>query len=586
MTRPRVLLFLLILFGALLAPAAPASAHATPVGSDPAPGSVISTSPSVVTVTFSEPVAPVAGRIQVIAPDGERINGTPTIDGAVLTIPVRKPDRPLGTYLISFRVISADSHPIGGAITFSVGAPSARPEAATSTGPHWSVAAAVPTLRFTGYAGVTLIAGPALFLALLWPPRRSRRGALRLVRAGVALTAVATVGALLLQAPQGSGSAAWQVSIPEIAEVLNSQFGWILMARLAVLALIALLVPPLLRPAAATTAPARPVTLVSTDPPADGAVLTLTAPPATTLAARRPDRSRARAVLVLALGAAGLTTWPLTGHAVAAPMPWLTVTVGAVHMAAMAVWIGGLVTLIGFLLRGVHRRVLGRILPVWSRWAAMSVLWLAIAGGIQSAVQLGSVAALWNTGYGRLLLAKLGLLAVVLGFAALARKLVLTARHGTGLARTVGVEVVATVVILALSAVLVQVDPGRTAGVKDGAITGKGAAETLDSSIYALQFDLYPVELGEYNTVHAFLYAPSGAPLRAAEWELTARLLDENLDLEAVEQEIAPLDSPAHQALGSITFPLPGTYELAFTIRVDDLNRATVKTTVTVPPGK
>lgn len=581
---------LFAVLGVLLLPATPASAHATPVGSDPAPGSVISASPSVVTVTFSEPIAVVSGRIQVISPAGERINGTPTVEGAVLRIPVRKPDRPLGTYLISFRVISADSHPVGGAITFSVGAPSERPEAATSTGPHWSVAAAVPTLKFLGYAGLALIAGPAMFLALLWPPRRSRRSALRTVQAGVALTAVATVGALGLQAQQGSGSALWQVSASELGEVLTSQFGLLLVARLAILAILAVMLPPLLRgprrtpPTGSSPAPAPARELV----PAGGPALTLVSTdtpaviPVPRVASRvaEPRAQRVQVTAVLLLAVAGLVTWPLTGHAAAAPMPAVTIAVGVVHLAAMAVWIGGLVTLIAFLLRGTHQRVLARILPVWSRWAAMSVLWLAIAGGVQSAVQLGSVEALWRTGYGQLLVAKLGVLALVLGAAAIARKLVLSARNGGGLRRTVGIEVVATVVILALSAVLVQVDPGRTAGVKDDAITAWGNSETLDSPIYALQFNIYPVELGEYNTVHAFLYSPSGAPLRAAEWQLTARLLDQ--DLEAVPQPIAGLDAPSHQALGSVTFPLPGTYELAFTIRTSEIERATVKTTVSV----
>ncbi|WP_309238291.1 copper resistance CopC/CopD family protein [Actinoplanes aureus] len=592
MTRVRniPLLLLFAVLGVLFLPAVPASAHATPVSSDPVPGSVVGASPSVVTVTFSEPIAVVSGRIQVIAPDGERINGTPTVEGAVLRIPVRKPGRPLGTYLISFRVISADSHPVGGAITFSVGAPSERPEAATSTGPHWSVAAAIPTLKFTGYAGLTLIAGPALFLAFLWPPRRSRRSALITVRTGIALTAVATVGALGLQAQQGSGSALWQVSAGELGEVLTSQFGLLLTIRLAVLAVLAALLPRLLRGPRRTPAigpspapaPARELvpaggpalTLVSTDAPA------LITVPRVAPTVVQPRAHRAQVVAVLLLAVAGLVTWPLTGHAAAAPMPAVTVAVGVVHMAAMAIWIGGLITLIAFLLRGTHRRVLAKILPVWSRWAAMSVLWLAIAGGVQSAVQLGSLEALWRTGYGQLLLAKLGVLALVLGAAAVARKLVLTARNGGVLRRTVGIEVVATVVILALSAVLVQVDPGRTAAVKDNAISGRGSSDTLDSPIYALQFNIYPVELGEYNTVHAFLYSPSGAPLRAAEWQLTARLLDQ--DLEAVPQPIAGLDAPSHQALGSVTFPLPGTYELAFTIRTSEIDRATVKTTVTV----
>ncbi|MET0424353.1 MAG: copper resistance CopC family protein, partial [Actinoplanes sp.] len=165
--------------GALLAPAGPAQAHAALLGSTPAPGSVVGSSPADIVVTFSEAISPVTGRVQVIAPDGERISGTATASGSTLRIPVRKARQPLGTYLVSYRVISADSHPVGGALTFSVGAPSERPAEPGTTGTHESVKVATPIARGIGYAGLTLTVGPALFLALLWPRRRSRRGAIR-----------------------------------------------------------------------------------------------------------------------------------------------------------------------------------------------------------------------------------------------------------------------------------------------------------------------------------------------------------------------------------------------------------------------
>ncbi|WP_229074551.1 copper resistance protein CopC [Actinoplanes sp. DH11] len=580
-----MLLFLLVLAGALAVIPRPALAHAATVGSTPAPGSVVGSSPTEVLVRFSEPVSPVTGQIQVIAPDGERINATPVVEGTVLRIPVRKANRPLGTYLISFRVISADSHPVGGAVTFSVGAPSATPEAATTTGSHPSVTLAVPLLRLLGYGGITLIAGPALFLAFLWPRRRSRTGPLRLIRIGLALTAIATVGALGTQAQQGSGSALWQVSWAELSTVLSSSFGLLLVGRLVVLALLAVLLPPLLRgrPPRSSPAPAPQPALVAAGAGSPPAPQAGAAVPAATVTREPSADRRVRAGAVLVLGLGGLATWPLTGHAIAAPIPAVTVAVGVVHLAAMGVWIGGLVTLLGFLLHGTDRRVLGVLLPAWSRWAVVAVVWLTVAGLVQSVVQLGGLPALWQTGYGRLLLAKVALLAGVLALAALARRLVtrVSTAGASRLRRTVGVEVVATVVILAMSAVLVQVDPGRTAAARSGAITGKGLSETLSSPLYTLQFNVYPVELGEYNTVHAFLYTPAGAALSPAEWQLSTRLVSENL--QAVPEPFAGLPV-GNQALGSVTFPIPGTYELAFTIRVDDLNRATVKTTVTVPP--
>lgn len=573
----RVLAFLFVLLTTVIVlPAAPASAHAATVGSNPAPGSVIGTSPSEVTVTFSEPVTPVDGRVQVIAPDGERISGKVEGGGNVIRIPVRKAGKPLGTYLISFRVISADSHPVGGAITFSVGAPSARPEEpAATTGPHPSVAVAVPLLKTIGYAGVTLIVGPALFLAFLWPPRRSRAGASRMIRIGLALTAAATLGALGTQAQQGSGSPIWTLSAGEFTEVVTSQYGLLLLGRLAVLGALAVLLPPLLR------RPRRTVTVPQT---VTAPVLVGAGAPAPQPApAAKPQPQvtprKARAGAVLALGAAGLATWPMTGHAIAVPLPAVTIAAGVVHMAAMAAWLGGLVTLTVFLLRGTHERMLGVIMPVWSRWAALAVVWLVMAGAVQAVIQLGSLPALWQTGYGRLLLVKIGVLAGVLAAAAGARRMVNRARNGRGLRRTVVVEVAASVLILALSSILVQVDPGRSASANDKAVSGKGVSETLTSNLYTVQFNIYPVELGEYNTVHAFLYRPDGAPLQAEEWQVSARLLDPAL--EAVQQPISGI-LPGNQALGSLSFPLAGTYEVVFTIRVSEIDRASVKTTVTV----
>jgi copper transport protein len=540
---------LMIGVATLLVPATPASAHAALIGASPTPGSIIGTSPTEITVTFSESVTPVAGRIQVLAPDGKRISGTATADGSVLHIPVRQADQPLGTYLVSYRVISADSHPVGGGLTFSVGAPSARPPQAVAAGTRRSVAVAVPTARYLGYAGLTFSIGPALLLALLWPRRQSRRGAIRLARTGLALTGLATLGGLWLQAPNASGAPAWDASPTEIAQVLTSQYGVTMLARLALIVAVAALLPPVLRGVA--------------------------------------GRGRALAVIVLAAGT--LTTWPLTGHAVASPLPGIIVAADVVHLAAMAVWLGGLVTLSVFLLPRTHPRVLGVILPAWSRWAAIAVVWLIGGGTLQAVVQVGSVGALWRTEYGELLLAKIAILAATLAAAAVARRLVrraqVPAAGATRLRRTVGIEVVATAVILGLSAVLVQVNPGRSAAADQAAVRDDGVSQTLTCPLYTLQFNIYPVQLGENNTVHAFVYTPAGAPLPAQQWTVTARLLGQ--DLEPVSTPLLGL-IPRHHAVGAITFPLPGTYEIRFTVRVSEIDEATVRTSITVPqvPGR
>jgi len=540
----RALLLFLVAFGAILAPAGPASAHAALIGSNPAPGSTIGDSPTEITITFSEHVSVVEGKVVVLAPDGKKISGTPSVTGDVLHIPVRKAARPLGTYLVSYRVISADSHPVGGAITFSVGAPSAAP-AAVDTKAHRSVAVATPVTHFLSYAGLVLAVGPALFLALLWPRRRARAGAVRATYTGMGLIFVSTLAALWTQAPASSGSALWDVSWTELSQVLSSPYGLILLARLAVLAVLAGLLPPVLR----------------------------------------GGYAKARGLLVLGLGLGGLVTWPLTGHAAAAPLSPAIVASDVVHIAAMSVWLGGLVTLSVFLLRKTHPRVLGVLLPVWSRWAALAVVWLVAGGVVQAVVQVGSVPALWRTDYGRLLLAKIAVLAVTLSVAFFARRMVNRGQVVTAgpraMRRSVGVEVLATAVVLGLSAVLVQVNPGRSAAVDQGSVRDDGVSQTLTSPLYTLQFNIFPVELGEDNTVHAFLYTSAGAPLPAEQWTITSQLLGRD-DLQPVSQPMLGL-VPKNHAAGAITFPFPGTYQVRFTVRTTDIDEDTVTTTITVP---
>ncbi|WP_369937063.1 copper resistance protein CopC [Plantactinospora sp. BB1] len=567
----------------LLAPAKPAAAHAAVVGTVPQQQAVLGFSPTEVTITFSEPVALVPGRAQVLAPDGKRINdGDASVRDATLRIPIRVADRPLGSYLVSYRVISADSHPVAGSYTFAVGAASATPPEPADETVRPDVQVAMPATRYLGYAGLVLLIGPTLLLGLLWPRRLPRRGAVRLVRAGVALVAVGALAGFWTQAPYTSGAGLLDVSAAELWQLLGSDFGLALAARLGILALVAALLPPVLAGRA----------------------------------------GRARVGLLVALGLAGLATWPLAGHAAASPTPLASGIAAVVHLAAMSVWLGGLVTLVCFPLRSAHPRVLAVLLPVWSRWAGIAVLWLVAGGVVQAVIEIGAPGALLGTGYGRLVLAKVALLALLLGAAGYARRLVrrrataglatapATARTGLlvsagavppaaaparppappgdsaaaavagrrRLRRTVGLEVLVGLVVLGVSAVLVQTTPGRNAGIEAEIAASDTFAQTLTSPLYTLQFDIYPVQLGPNNTVHAYVYTPQGKPLPAVEWTLTAGL---------PAQGVEPTDTPMlgiepHHAVGAVSFPIPGDWELRFTVRTSEIDQATVRTVVRV----
>ena len=339
----RLLGLLVVAIGLILGPATPARAHAVLVSSSPVPDVVLSNAPTEVVLTFSESVRQVPGKIRVLSPNGSRVDrGEPTFDGAVVRIPV-DPTGPKGTYLVSYRVISADGHPVSGGYTYSVGTPSAPPSDTEESDGDPVVSAALAVTRYLGYAGLLLLVGPVLVLSLLWPRRLDRRGPAKLVWIGVTLVAVSTLAGLLLQVPYTAGGGLFSVTVDGLSDVLGSTLGAAYLVRLGILAAAVILLQVLLRQPA------------STDPSSEA------------------SGGRADRVLLLILGVAGLGTWPLAGHPIASPVPAVSVVVDTVHLGAMAVWLGGLAMLAGFLLRRADERELGAILPVWSRWASAAV---------------------------------------------------------------------------------------------------------------------------------------------------------------------------------------------------------------------
>ncbi|WP_162891179.1 copper resistance CopC family protein [Aeromicrobium sp. A1-2] len=108
----------LLTLGLLALGSAPASAHASLVGTDPDDGSTRATAPSSVTFTFNENVGNAA--VAVTAPDGSsvKLSELSAVDNAV-TAQVAAVDMK-GRYTASYRVVSSDGHPIAGTVAFTV----------------------------------------------------------------------------------------------------------------------------------------------------------------------------------------------------------------------------------------------------------------------------------------------------------------------------------------------------------------------------------------------------------------------------------------------------------------------------------
>ncbi|MEV6492054.1 copper resistance protein CopC [Actinoplanes sp. NPDC051633] len=522
---------------ALLAPAAPAGAHAALVGSDPANGTIVPDAPNKVTLTFSESVQLLAGKIQVLAPDGSRADqGEPQSTGTSITIPLRS-GAGRGTYLVSYRVMSADSHPVVGSLTYSVGAASAPPsEDAVSEAIDPVVRALIPAGKYLGYAGLVLLVGPVLVLALLWPHRLSRVGPARLVWSGLGLIAASTLIGLYLQAPYASGTGVFGASFEDFKEVLGSTYGAVMLVRLGVICAAAFLLRPLLR--------------------GEG------------------GESKADLALLGVLGVAALATWPLTGHPTASPVAGVSVVVDAVHLAAMSVWVGGLVMLVAFLIPRADERELSAILPIWSRWAFTAVGTLGVAGVVQALIEVGSFSAFFTSLYGQLILAKVILFSGAVGAANASRiavKRKVAASSPRPLRRAVLIEIGALVLVLGVTSALVNVPPPRTAQAAETGTTSTTVTQTIRNDTMSLQVDVFPAAVGN-NSIHLYAYTPDNKPLPVVEWEATAALASANIE----PIEVPLLRITDFHAVGDVALPQAGDWKMTFRVRTSDIDRSTL----------
>jgi copper transport protein len=358
---------------------------------------------------FSEPARPLVARL--IHPGGHSeilkdIGQKGSI--IVLTLP---PGLENGTSVLSWRVASSDGHPVGGGLVFSVGAPSAVAPSAIAQS-DLTIRIGLWSTRFLLLLGLIVGVGGTAFYALIGrsdpaPGARIMTGALF---AGL-LAAPPFLGFQGLDALGASFSDLATADIWE-AGLWATSYG-----RSTLLAAVAILVAY--------------------------------------AAGQVGHRSRlgiplaTAALLLVGVAVAG------AGHASSAPPRILTIPAVFLHAVTVVLWIGALVPLAAALGRG--GTALPLVLQRFSHAIGPIVAVLAVSGLLLAVVQVQSVPALWNTDYGRVLLAKLALVVALLLLAALNRYH-LTAPVVAGdeiatrrLARSVGVEiVVATAIIAAL----------------------------------------------------------------------------------------------------------------------------------------
>ncbi|MER8028760.1 copper resistance protein CopC [Streptomyces bauhiniae] len=401
-----LVLLLLAVTGALFAGAAPASAHAALTGSDPAQGVVVDRAPSQISLTFSEQVAMGDNSLRVLDPKGKPVQSGKPANVSGTTYAVRlHAGLADGTYTVAYQVVSADSHPVAGAYTFSIGAPSrtvVSSDAGASAG-GGTVGWLYAVGRYLSYAGFIVLAGGAAFVLACWRQGAGVRALQRLVVGGWLTLTAATLGLLLLRGSYTSSGKLRDVfDLDLLGQVLQTKTGAALVSRLLLLAAAALFVAVLFGTYA------RREEEEGADEDA---------------AAERRDLGFGLAIGGIVVAAGLAASWAMAEHASTGLQPGIAMPVDIVHLLAVACWFGGLTALLVALYRAPADTPLSTAaVRRFSRLAFTSVLALVATGTYQSWRQLGSWSAFTDTRYGQLLLIKLGLVAVMVGLAWISRR--------------------------------------------------------------------------------------------------------------------------------------------------------------------
>lgn len=550
---------LVALVAALAAPAS-AFAHAALLRTSPSASVVTNHPPKEVDMTFSEAVEPQFATVSVTNPaavqqTSAKSHRSPT-DPDTLVTPL-KPNLPQGWYLVYWRVISADGHPVKGAFLFAVG-PNPGPQPAFVI-PSLTESAATPPLliaRWVTFLTAMCAIGLLILRTLIARdvPRRVPGTSLRSISiafwASILVALVATPVYDVMSTAKFAQRSVWDLG--NVVPLLNSShFGHTLLNLEIVLALLAA---------------------------AGGIAIWLDAP-------ERKQRSIAALLaLIGALAAAGsvLLVPGLAGHAAQTNPRWLSLGLDWLHLAAGSIWIGGLVGLLvlGARLGKLRVQALTATVPRFSRLAFVTVIAL-VGSGIGSSLQhFPTLASLWDTSYGKALVLKLILLGGTIAIAAVnftrtsprfVRAASGVAGAGSSAASLLRILVSGEVLLVAGAffgaALLTSLAPPPKALASLGSINarvGKTGDAMVKKSGYELRFKFTPNKAAVPNTF-AVKITKNGKPVRGADVTAKFTMLDMEMQQQAYN---LPEQSPGGYARANTpALVMVGRWGILFDIR-------------------
>ena len=548
--------------GALLMFASAASAHAVVVKSSPADGSRLKASPASVSITFDESVGLDLGYLKVVDSSGALVStGSathPAGDGSTISVPL-KSGLGDGSYLASYRVISADSHPVAGSIRYVVG----NGVLGVGGGPSGSapvdqtVSTSLAVSHWLSFTGVGLVGGSWLIFSL-WPSGQRRRPIRRLVWTGYTFAVVGALGEFLLEGPYAAGSGLSTVGHSELLDAtLHVNAGQLLSLRLVLLGILGAVLTGLF---------------------GDGL--------------RRRFSWGPEAAAIVGVGI--VITFAASGHSQSANPRWLAVLVDALHLTSMVVWLGGLVVLLVAAVTRLHPDAqyedqqavddeteadhgeLAAGLPIFSRVALACVATLAVTGTIQAWREIGSIDAITQTLYGKLVLIKVALFLGLVGLGYFARRAVQARGHGatmlTRLKRTLLTEVTVGALVLAATGVLIAQPPGSVALAAE-----RGKPRTATVAVSATSTAQVEVDPGVHGDVQiAIQLSDSAKPISVT---ATASLPAQSLGPIAVPLQVS---GPSTYSASGVLLPAGGDWQISVTVQQSEFDSTTAVATIHV----
>ncbi|HYI46267.1 MAG TPA: CopD family protein [Actinomycetota bacterium] len=577
MPRLRVLIPLAILMLAALA--APAYAHAIVESTEPSIDSVVETSPADVVMHFNEPIEVAFGAIRVYDTAGDRVDDGEVdyVEGDPTAVQVGlEPDLDTGTYTVTWRVISADAHVIQEAFVFHVGAPGTRPQGIADDvlggqmGGDPLVGGLLGAMRILGYGSLIVLAGALVFMFFVWPQRADtpggdpphaefvRRWSRALVVAWI-VAVFATAASVILQGAHAAGLGLAESMQPALLrDVVTTRFGRVMTIRALVLLA--------------------------------GGVLWAVAHKRSADGSAAPSRGALLGMATLVIAAYAATAF--AGHAGSTDPVAVNVPVDVLHLAAAGAWIGGLAILVfaawpSFDLDAGHGslRALSAVVKRYSDVAVIAVIAIVASGLWQSWVEVRAWRAFTGTTYGLTLITKLAVFIPLVALGGFNNRWAKPRIEKAAaddepdhkplqvLRRVVLVEVVLAMLVIGVTAFLVNLAPARVAaGVTGPFITdvefGEGSLNVL----------VDPNQIGE-NSVHLTATTESGAPMEIKEMRVQFTMPAESIGpINGRGRKLAP----GHFVVQGRQLSLPGRWTLEVIGRISRFDELRVRVPVTV----